>query len=81
MTHYDEELQMLQQKLSRKKHLQALLKELHTQRVELAAKVSNLKAIMEKEQSDVDRLEGRGLTALFYGIVGKKEELSRRFNC
>lgn len=74
MTHYDEELQALQQKLSRKKHLQALLNELHTQRVELEAKVSNLKAIMEKEQSDVERLEGRGLTALFYGIVGKKEE-------
>lgn len=74
MTHYDKELQALQQKLSRKKHLQALLNELHTQRTALEAKVSNLKAIMEKEQSDVERLEGRGLTALFYGIVGKKEE-------
>ena len=74
MTHYDEELQALQQKLSRKKHLQALLNELHTQRTELEAKVSNLKTIMEKEQADVDRLERRGLTALFYGIVGKKEE-------
>ena len=74
MTHYDEELQALQQKLSRKKHLQTLLNELYTQRTELEAKVSNLKTIMEKEQADVDRLERRGLTALFYGIVGKKEE-------
>ena len=74
MTHYDEELQELQRQLSRKKHLQSLLKELHTQRAELETKVSNLKAIMEKEQADVDRLEGRGLTALFYGIVGRKEE-------
>ena len=74
MTYYDEELQTLQQQIARKKHLQALLKELYTQRAELEAKVSNLKGVMEKEQSDVDRLEGRGLTALFYGIVGKKEE-------
>ena len=74
MTYYDEELQTLQQQIARKKHLQALLKELYTQRTELEAKVSNLKGVMEKEQSDVDRLEGRGLTALFYGIVGKKEE-------
>lgn len=74
MTHYDEELQALQQKLSRKKHLQSLLHELHIQRKELEDKVNRLKTIMEKEQSDVDRLEGRGLTALFYGIVGKKEE-------
>lgn len=74
MTYYDEELQTLQKEITRKKHLQALLKELHTQRIELEQKVSSLKAIMDKEQSDVDRLEGRGLTALFYGIVGKKEE-------
>lgn len=74
MTYYDEELQTLQQQIARKKHLQALLKELYTQRTELEAKVSNLRGVMEKEQSDVDRLEGRGLTALFYGIVGKKEE-------
>lgn len=74
MTYYDEELQTLQQQIARKKHLQALLKELYTQRTELEAKVGKLKGVMEKEQSDVDRLEGRGLTALFYGIVGKKEE-------
>ena len=74
MTYYDEELQTLQQQIARKKHLQALLKELYTQRTELESKVSNLRDVMEKEQSDVDRLEGRGLTALFYGIVGKKEE-------
>ena len=74
MTYYDEELQTLQKQLARKKHLQALLKELHSQRAELEQRVSELKAVMDKEQSDVERLEGRGLTALFYGIVGKKEE-------
>lgn len=74
MTYYDEELQTLQQQIARKKHLQARLKELYTQRTELEAKVSNLRGVMEKEQSDVDRLEGRGLTALFYGIVEKRRK-------
>lgn len=74
MKFYDDDLQSLQKQLSRKKHLQALLKELHTQRSELEAKVASLKKIMEEDEYDVARLEGRGLAALFYGIVGKKEE-------
>ena len=74
MNYYDEELQMLQKQLTRKKHLQALLKELNIQRAELEEKVRHLKEIMDKEQADVDRLEGRGLTALLYSIAGKKEE-------
>lgn len=74
MKYYDGDLQLLQKQLSRKKHLQALLKELHTQKGELETKVAALKGIMEKDQYDVARLEGHGLTALFYGIVGKKEE-------
>lgn len=74
MTYYDEQLQTLQQQMSRKKHLEALLKDLYTQRTELEQKVGRLKEIKDKEQSDVDRLEGRGLTAFFYSVVGKKEE-------
>jgi len=74
MKFYDDDLQSLQQKLSRKKHLQALLKELHTQRIELETKVASLKKIMEEDEYDVTRLERRGLASLFYGIVGKKEE-------
>ena len=74
MKYYDEELQTLQKQNTRKRHLQALLQELHTQRTELERKVNGLKTIMDKEQSDVDRLEGRGLRSLFYDIVGKKEE-------
>ena len=74
MKFYDDDLQSLQQQLSRKKHLQALLKELHTQRIELETKVASLKKIMEEDEYDVTRLERRGLASLFYGIVGKKEE-------
>lgn len=61
MKFYDDDLQSLQQKLSRKKHLQALLKELHTQRIELETKVASLKKIMEEDKYDVTRLERRGL--------------------
>lgn len=74
MTHYNEELQLLQQKLARKRRLEKMLKDLHSQRTELQSKVRELDSSRQKEQTDVDRLEGRSLSALFYRIVGKKEE-------
>lgn len=74
MTHYDEELQLLQQKLARKRRLEKMLKDLHSQRTDLQSKVRELESSRQKEQTDVDRLEGRSLSSLFYRIVGKKEE-------
>lgn len=74
MKYYDEQLQTLQQQLARKKHLEALLQDLRRQKAEIEEKVARLKTIRDKEQSDVERLEGRGLTAFFYSVVGKKEE-------
>lgn len=74
MTHYNDELRMLQQKLARKRRLEKMLKDLHSQRTELKNKVGELEASRQKEQTDVDRLEGRSLSSLFYRIVGKKEE-------
>ena len=74
MTHYDEELQCLQQKLARKRRLEMMLKDLYEQKGELQSKVRDLEISRQKEESDVDRLEGRSLSSLFYRIVGKKEE-------
>ena len=72
MKYYDEQLQELQQQLSRKKHLKALLKDLRAQQEDIEEKVAGLKEIRDKEQFDVGRLEGRGLVAFFYSVVGKK---------
>ena len=54
-----EQLQKLREQIGRKAHLESMLDNLH---------------IQEKEQKDVDRLEERGLTALFYSLIGKIDE-------
>lgn len=74
MHHYDNELRQLQQQAARAKQLESMIAELNTQLTELKKKVRDLEKTMRSEQKDVDRLEGRGLTAAFYDLIGKKEE-------
>lgn len=74
MTYYDEQLYTLQAQCLRKKKLEATLAELTGQQKAMTGQVEELAQIMAEEQEDVDRLEGRSLSALFYGLVGKKEE-------
>ena len=44
------------------------------QQQELEERTEELKKIMEKEQEDVDRLEGKSLAAFFYRISGRMDE-------
>lgn len=74
MNYYDEQLHLLQTQCSRKKKLEAALAELNQQHTALTQQVQELAQVMEEEQADVDRLEGRSLSAFFYDLVGKKEE-------
>lgn len=74
MTYYDAELQRLQHEIARKRQLDAVLDDLHGQRRELTARINALEAAKIKEQSDVDKLEGRSLAAFFYGVIGKMDE-------
>lgn len=74
MTNYDEQLQQLRQKVSRKQHLEKLLAQLRPQREELIDRVNTLEAAKLSEQADVDRLEGRSLAAFFYNVVGKMDQ-------
>lgn len=74
MINYDEQLKQLRQQVSRKQHLNAVLKELAPQHSALQEKVSQLESVKLSEQADVDRLESRSLTAFFYNVVGKKDE-------
>ncbi len=74
MTYYDSELQRLQHDMSRKRQLDAILLDLYSQRRELTERVNALEAVKIKEQSDVDKLEGRSLAAFFYAVAGRKEE-------
>ena len=48
--------------------------DLYVQEKEQKEKVEELRQEKEDEQKDVDRLEDRGLTALFYSLIGKIDE-------
>ena len=53
MTYYDQQLQQLQDQCARKKHLEAVVRELRNQRFALAASVRELEGIMLEEQADL----------------------------
>ncbi len=74
MTFYDDELMKLQQQIQRRGYLDSKLNELRRREKELAPEVGQLLAAKINEQGDVDRLEGRSLSAFFYKVAGKKDE-------
>lgn len=73
MTVHTQELKLLREQMARKRHLEAVQKELASRKYELTDKAAGLKAAFMKEQQDVDRLEGKTLTAMFYELMGKKD--------
>lgn len=74
MRHYDEELCQLQTQCARKKKLETAMAELRAQRDTYSVRAQELEQIFRKEQADVDRLEGRSLSAFFYNVIGKMDE-------
>ena len=69
MSFHDARLEQLQREIARKRQLEAQREELRAQQQQLAEKVQTLEACSQKEQADVDRLEGRSLSAYFYHVV------------
>ena len=74
MEYYDSELLRLKQEVMEKEKINAQLGDLLLQQAELKNKAEELKKIMWEEQEDVDRLNGRSLTAFFYRVSGKMDE-------
>lgn len=74
MCRYDEKLRELQIQCARKKKLEAAVEELRAQRDTYTAHARELEQRFREEQADVDRLEGRSLSAFFYNVIGKKDE-------
>ncbi|HJB59968.1 MAG TPA: hypothetical protein H9771_10030, partial [Candidatus Faecalibacterium faecipullorum] len=70
----DVNLKELWRQSAEKEGLEAKYRDLKAQRRELAAQARQLEQAMHKEQADVDRLEGRSLAALFYSVLGRKDE-------
>lgn len=73
MQNQDDRLQQLRRQCARVKQLRVRENELLTQCQTLSQRADKLKAAMNKEQADVDRLEGRSLAAFFYHVVGKMD--------
>ena len=69
-----EALKNLQQQTLEKRRLDARLRELYAQRETLKKQTEELEQARQKEQADVDRLEGRSLAAFFYYTVGRLDE-------
>lgn len=71
MNYYDSELQRLQSEIMEKQRTDAKLSDLLLQQSDLEKKTEELEKTMQKEQDDVDRLNGRSLAAFFYRATGK----------
>lgn len=67
-------LQQVQEKVFEKKRLEAKLSVLRSQNRSLELRVAELKRELESQQADVLRLERVTLSAIFYSLIGKKEE-------
>ncbi|MBQ8431458.1 MAG: hypothetical protein IJX28_01095 [Clostridia bacterium] len=74
MAYYNEQLQQLREKIERKKQLRATVKELDAQRATLSLRVEELAWLRQREELDVERLEGKSFAAFFYTVLGKREE-------
>lgn len=74
MNHYDEQLRELQIQCTRKKKLEAAAAELRAQRDAYQVRARELEQSFQQEQADVERLEGRSLSAFFYNVIGKMDE-------
>lgn len=75
MPHRAEELSLLQAQMVYKKRLDAVMQELKSQEQHLLIKVSRLETQKLSEEKDLDRLENGSLSAFFYNIIGKKDEM------
>lgn len=74
MNYYDERLKELHRQKSQKQRLVSMKAELEKQRATTFDKVTKLEEVKLKEQKDVEKIEGKSLTALLYQIAGNKEE-------
>ncbi len=70
----NKELEELQQGIYRAKKIESMLSSLHKQMDSQVSKQYDLKQKLEKENLDVERISKRGITSLFYTILGSREK-------
>lgn len=74
MTYFDEKLKDLHKQRLQKKRIEAQKAELQQQEKDVAKKAAELAEIKKKEQTDVDKLEGKSIKALFFTLSGSIDE-------
>lgn len=70
----DERLSKAKLRLRSQQKFEAMLRQAQQTVLVEQAKCSDLKDKLEREQADVDKLEGLSLTGLFYSVLGAKSE-------
>ena len=73
-TEINKRLEEAQQGVFRLYKIDSMLKGLKDEQLSLERKVSELKAILDKEDLDVKKLEGNSLAGVFYFVLGRLEE-------
>lgn len=67
-------LQEAHQGIQRLQKINSMLEELNIQKNSLTEKVAQLKKKLDKEDIDVERLEGKGLAHIFHSVLGNLDE-------
>ena len=70
----NKKLEEVQQKVYRLNKIDSILAELRNDASELRQKVYELKAILDKENLDVEKLDNTNVVSIFYSIIGKLED-------
>ena len=73
-TEINKRLEEAQQGVFRLHKIDSMLNGLKDEQLSLERKVSELKAILDKEELDVKKLEGNSLAGVFYFVLGRLEE-------
>ena len=74
MDERDNELAAAFEAAARKKKINTMLIRIQQDESLLTERIKSLEAVLGKEEKDVDRLENGSITALFWSVLGKRDE-------
>lgn len=70
----NEKIRSAQQGIARFHKIDAMLQDLRNEQSQLSCKVAELKAVLEKENLDVAKLENSSIASAFYSLLGKLQK-------
>ncbi len=73
-TEVNEKIKQAQEGIARLHKIDSMLKELESEQEKLVCKQSELKVILDNENHDLEKYEGKSIASIFYSILGSLEE-------